>query len=51
MNAFKSLTDRLPADVKVDLGMSGSTSVGVYLSHNKLFCLNLGDSKAVLGSK
>lgn len=31
--------------------MSGSTSVGVYLNHNKLYCLNLGDSKAVLGSK
>jgi serine/threonine protein phosphatase PrpC len=30
--------------------MSGSTSVGVYLNENKLYCCNLGDSKAVLGS-
>ena len=51
MNVFKSIADRLPGDLNVDLSMSGSTSVGVYLNHNKLYCCNLGDSKAVLGSK
>jgi serine/threonine protein phosphatase PrpC len=51
MNAFKNITDRLPIELNTDLSMSGSTSVGVYLNQNKLYCCNLGDSKAVLGSK
>ena len=29
--------------------LKGSTCVGVYLNQNKLYCANLGDSRAIIG--
>lgn len=35
----------------VDLTTSGSTMVSCYIDHNKLYCANVGDSRAIMGSK
>lgn len=30
---------------------SGSTIISCYLNHNKIYCSNVGDSRAILGRK
>ena len=33
----------------MDLSFSGSTIISCYLIHNRLYCANVGDSRAILG--
>jgi serine/threonine protein phosphatase PrpC len=42
--------EKLVVDSKIDLTFSGSTVVGCYLSQEKLYCCNVGDSRAIIGS-
>jgi serine/threonine protein phosphatase PrpC len=35
----------------IDLSTSGSTMVSCYLLQNKLYCANVGDSRAIMGVK
>lgn len=43
--------DKLANDSKIDLSYSGSTVVGCYMIHDKLYCANVGDSRAIIGRK
>jgi serine/threonine protein phosphatase PrpC len=36
---------------KIDLSNSGSTMVSCYIVNNKLYCANVGDSRAIMGMK
>lgn len=42
--------ERLVLESKIDLAFSGSTVVGCYLLQDKLYCCNVGDSRAIIGS-
>ena len=42
--------ERLVLESKIDLTFSGSTVVGCYLLQDKLYCCNVGDSRAIIGS-
>ena len=33
----------------IDLNYSGSTIISCYLNQNKLYCANVGDSRAIVG--
>lgn len=48
--AFRSSLERCLRD-GTDLSTSGSTMVSCYLSQNKLYCANVGDSRAIMGSR
>lgn len=48
--AFQQAMERLVLESKIDLTFSGSTVVGCYLLQNKLYCCNVGDSRAIIGS-
>lgn len=43
--------DKLLNESKIDLSYSGSTVVGCYLYHDKFYCANVGDSRAIIGRK
>ncbi len=47
--AFATAYDKLICESHVDMNFSGSTVVVCYLVQNKLFCCNVGDSRAVIG--
>jgi serine/threonine protein phosphatase PrpC len=47
--AFDHAYDRLTRESNVDMNFSGSTVVTCYLYQNKLYCCNVGDSRAVMG--
>jgi serine/threonine protein phosphatase PrpC len=47
--AFGTTYDKLLRESNVDMSFSGSTVIGVYLNQNKLYCANVGDSRAILG--
>ena len=47
--AFKATNDKLVSESGIDLNYSGSAVVGCYLNHNKLYCCNVGDSRAIIG--
>lgn len=49
--SYKSTVDKLVNESKIDLSYSGSTVVGCYMVHDKLYCCNVGDSRAVVGKK
>lgn len=46
--AFNEVQDGLYRDSKLNLRFSGSTCVSVLIVGNKIFCSNVGDSRAVL---
>ncbi|CAD8112624.1 unnamed protein product [Paramecium sonneborni] len=50
MIIIQGLSDLLQKS-NIDISFSGSTLVIVYLQNNKLYCANLGDSRAVLLSR
>lgn len=43
--------EKLTQESKIDLSYSGSTVIGCYMLHDKLYCSNVGDSRAVIGRK
>lgn len=49
--SFKSTNEKLCQESGIDLAYSGSTVVGCYLNHDKLYCCNVGDSRAIIGYK
>ena len=51
LEAYKKVGEELQEDQNIDSTCSGSTAVGCYLNHNKLYCCNVGDSRAILGKK
>lgn len=46
--SFLNVTERLERDSRINLRFSGSTCVSVLIVGTKLFCANVGDSRAVL---
>lgn len=48
--SFAAAMEKLVVESKIDLTFSGSTVVGCYLSQEKLYCCNVGDSRAIMGS-
>jgi serine/threonine protein phosphatase PrpC len=48
--AFHATMEKLVLESKIDLTFSGSTVVGCYLLQDKLYCCNVGDSRAIIGS-
>lgn len=46
--SFVSVTDTLLKDSRINLRFSGSTCVSVLIVGTKVFCANVGDSRAVL---
>lgn len=51
IESYKQISDELLEDQSIDTTYSGSTSIGCYLNHNKLYCCNVGDSRAILGRR
>lgn len=49
MKAFELTYQKLIKESGVDMSFSGSTIISAYLLQNKLYCCNVGDSRAVLG--
>lgn len=47
--AFDRVYQRLLGESKIDLNFSGSTVIVTYLLQNKLYCCNVGDSRAIAG--
>lgn len=45
------VADKLAKESKIDLSNSGSTLVGCYVSSDRIYCCNVGDSRAIIGSK
>jgi serine/threonine protein phosphatase PrpC len=43
--------EKLMNESKIDLSYSGSTVIGCYMLHDKLYCSNVGDSRAIVGKK
>jgi serine/threonine protein phosphatase PrpC len=48
MKAFTTVADGLYKDSRINLRFSGSTCVSVLIVGTKVFCANVGDSRAVL---
>ncbi len=48
---YKNTVDKLVNESKIDLSYSGSTVIGCYMVHDKIFCCNVGDSRAIIGAK
>ena len=48
LRAFTAVTDGLFKDSRLNLRFSGSTCVSVLIVGTKVFCANVGDSRAVL---
>lgn len=48
MKAFTSVSEGLYKDSRINLRFSGSTCVSVLIVGTKVFCANVGDSRAVL---
>ena len=46
--SFKEVSDRLETESGINLKFSGSTCISVLIVGNKVFCSNVGDSRAVL---
>jgi serine/threonine protein phosphatase PrpC len=46
--SFNQINNELPAGTGLDLYFSGSTCVTILIVGNKIFCANVGDSRAVL---
>jgi serine/threonine protein phosphatase PrpC len=46
--SFKEVAERLERESGINLKFSGSTCVSVLIVGNKVFCANVGDSRAVL---
>lgn len=49
MKAFESAYQKLIKESQVDLTFSGSTVIATYLFQDRLYCCNVGDSRAVIG--
>ncbi|OMJ90326.1 hypothetical protein SteCoe_7353 [Stentor coeruleus] len=52
-NAFKTgyeMTEKLLHMSNIEVGLSGCTSVSIIISKNTIYCANLGDSRAIIGS-
>jgi serine/threonine protein phosphatase PrpC len=47
-NSFVTVQDSLFRDSKINLRFSGSTCVSILIVGTKVFCSNVGDSRAVL---
>jgi len=47
--AFDNAYDKLVRDSHVDMSFSGSTVIVCYFLQNRLFCCNVGDSRAIVG--
>lgn len=48
INAFKHTSKKVRVDADVDARISGTTAITCLLHGRKLFCANVGDSRAVL---
>lgn len=49
--AFESAYEKLLKDSHVDMSFSGSTVIVCYFLQNRLFCCNVGDSRAIMGKQ
>lgn len=49
MRAFEVAYQQLLKESNVDLTFSGSTVIATYLLKDRLFCCNVGDSRAIIG--
>lgn len=49
MDIFANVNKKLLASNLIDSNFSGSTAVTIYMMHDKLYCANLGDSRAIVG--
>ena len=47
--AFEQCYEKMLRECNVDLNYSGSTIISCYLNQNKLYCANVGDSRAIVG--
>jgi serine/threonine protein phosphatase PrpC len=47
--AFETTYEKLLKESGIDLSFSGSTVISCYFNQNKLYCANVGDSRAILG--
>ena len=48
---FENISNKLIANTHIDITFSGSTVVSVLMRNHKIYCANLGDSRAVIGKK
>lgn len=52
-DAFKNgfeMTEKLLNMSNIEVGLSGCTSVSIVIANNTIYCANLGDSRAIIGS-
>jgi len=49
MKAFDNAYDKLIRDSHVDMSFSGSTVIMCYFLQNRIYCCNVGDSRAIMG--
>lgn len=52
-DAFKTgfeMTEKLLNISNIEVGLSGCTSVSIVIANNTIYCANLGDSRAIIGS-
>jgi len=49
--AFLNCNGDLATQPRIDCAFSGSTGVAVYITGNKIYCANCGDSRAVIGRR
>jgi serine/threonine protein phosphatase PrpC len=49
MKAFEITYQKMIKESHIDLSFSGSTIISCYMMHNKLYCCNVGDSRAIVG--
>ena len=47
--AFDNAYDKMIRESHVDMSFSGSTVIVCYFLQNRLFCCNVGDSRAIIG--
>ena len=49
-SCFRDISAKLNSSSKIDVSLSGATCVGCYINYDTLYCCNVGDSRAIVGS-